>query len=403
MSKPPLSGIKVLELARILAGPWAGQLLADLGADVVKVERSGRGDDTRQWGPPFVEGRSGDHIGAAYYHSCNRGKRCISADFETAEGNVLVRRLAAHADVVIENFKVGGLKKYGLDYASLKAINAGLIYCSITGFGQNGPYAARAGYDFVVQGMGGMMEITGAAEGPPTKAGVAIADIVTGLYAANGIQAALIRRAQTGAGAYIDCALLDAQVAVLGYQAVNYLVSGIEPRRMGNGHPNIVPYDVFPVEDGNIIIATGNDGQFRKLCEILGQEDLADAPHFANGKGRVVNRLALTEQLHQLTRRFRAADLLARLDAAAVPAGPINRISDVFRDAQVQARQMALDLDNPNAKSGHTPGLRSAIVIDGIAAASRRPAPVLAEHQAEILNDPNWGGPSDPSKSAAHT
>jgi crotonobetainyl-CoA:carnitine CoA-transferase CaiB-like acyl-CoA transferase len=394
MSKPPLSGIKVLELARILAGPFASQLLADLGADVVKIERKGQGDDTRQWGPPFIEGAAGQPIGAAYYHSCNRGKRCVSADFDSAEGVALVRKLAAHADVLIENFKVGGLRKYGLDYASLKPANPRLIYCSITGFGQDGPYAKRAGYDFVVQGMGGMMEITGAPDGPPTKAGVAIADIVTGLYAANGIQAALIRRSQSGEGAYIDCALLDAQVAVLGYQAINYMVSGKEPHRLGNGHPNIVPYDVFPVADGHIIIATGNDGQFAKLCEIIGTPDLAAAPAFARGKGRVVNRVALTQALNQATRRFRRDDLLAALEAASVPAGPINRISEVLQDPQVRARGLALDLDNPHAKAGHTPGLRSAIVIDGIAAASRRPAPLLGEHQDEVLADPNWGAGS---------
>ncbi len=261
----PLTGLRVLELARILAGPWCGQVLADLGADVVKVERSGAGDDTRQWGPPFVMGETGEDLGAAYFHSCNRGKRCITADFETGEGQALVRRLASHADVVIENFKVGGLKRYGLDPENLRALNPRLVVCSISGFGQDGPYAARAGYDFLIQGMGGAMSLTGAPDGPPTKSGMAIADIFTGLYAANGIQAALIRRATTGEGAWIDCALLDAQVAVLGYQALNFLVSGQEARRLGNGHPNIVPYDVFPVADGHIIIAAGNDGQFRKL------------------------------------------------------------------------------------------------------------------------------------------
>ncbi|RFB78128.1 CaiB/BaiF CoA transferase family protein [Methylovirgula sp. 4M-Z18] len=387
----PLSGIKVLELARILAGPWVGQLLADLGADVVKVERAGAGDDTRHWGPPFVEGVDGENLGAAYYHSCNRGKRCITADFETPEGQELVRKLAAHADVVIENFKVGGLKKYGLDYASLSAINPRLVYCSITGFGQDGPYAPRAGYDFLVQGMGGVMDLTGQPDGPPSKTGVAIADIFTGLYAANGIQAALLRRERTGEGAYIDCALLDAQVAVLGYQALNYMVSGKEPRRMGNGHPNIVPYDVFPVADGHIIIATGNDGQYRKLCEILGDSALGLDPNFALSKDRVINRVALTEKLQALTRRFTRADLLPRLDAAAVPAGPINGVKDVLKDPQVIARGMQLSLANPNAKSGATPGLRSAIVMDGQGMASDRPAPALGEHTDEILSDPAWG------------
>jgi crotonobetainyl-CoA:carnitine CoA-transferase CaiB-like acyl-CoA transferase len=390
--KPPLSGIKVLELARILAGPWVGQLLADLGADVVKVERPLSGDDTRQWGPPFVAGRDGGHLGAAYFHSCNRGKRCITADFETPAGQALVRKLAVHADVLIENFKVGGLAKYGLDYANLAAINPRLVYCSITGFGQTGPYASRAGYDFLVQGMGGVMDLTGMADGPPMKTGVAIADIVTGLYAANGIQAALIRRQQSGQGGFIDCALLDAQIAVLGYQAVNYLVSGQEPRRMGNGHPNLVPYDVFPARDGNIIIATGNDGQFQKLCDILRRPGLAVDPHYRTSKDRVRNRMTLTAALSALTEGFDRAELLAELERAAVPAGPINSVSEALRDPQVQFRRMQLTLANPRAQQGATPGLRSPIVIDGEPAAQQRPAPGLGEHTEEILRDPNWGG-----------
>ena len=389
---PPLANIRVLELARILAGPWCGQLLADLGADVVKVERAGAGDDTRQWGPPFVEGHDGENLGAAYFHACNRGKRCIVADFETAEGQALVRKLAAHADVVIENFKLGGLAKFGLDYPSLKAINPRLVYCSITGFGQDGPYAARAGYDFLIQGMGGAMAMTGEPAGAPMKSGIAIADIFTGLYAANAIQAALLRRAQTGAGAYIDCALLDAQVAVLGYQALNYFVAGKEPTRHGNAHPNIVPYDVFPVSDGNIIVATGNDGQFAKLAGILGAPELARDPAYAVSKDRVLNRVALTARLHDLTARFARAELLPKLDAASVPAGPINSIAEVFADPQVQARGMRLDVPNARARGGATPGLRTAIVIDGAPAASPRPAPALGEHTEEILGDPNWGG-----------
>jgi crotonobetainyl-CoA:carnitine CoA-transferase CaiB-like acyl-CoA transferase len=389
---PPLAGIRVLELARILAGPWCGQLLADLGADVVKVERAGAGDDTRQWGPPFIEGADGADLGAAYFHACNRGKRGVAADFETEEGRALVRRLAAHADVLIENFKVGGLAKYGLDHASLKSINPRLVYCSITGFGQDGPYARRAGYDFLIQGMGGAMHLTGQPDGPPSKSGIAMADIFTGLYAANAVQAALLRRARTGDGAYIDCALLDAQVAVLGYQALNYLTSGNPGRRMGNGHPNIVPYDVFPVADGDIIIAAGNDGQFRKLCAILGVPDLADHPDYALSRGRVAHRAALTGRLHALTEKFKRADILARLEAAAVPAGPINSVSDVFADPQVVARGLRLDLPNPLAKGGTTPGVRSAIVMDGEPAASPRPAPALGQHGEDVLRDPNWGG-----------
>ena len=387
-----LAHIRVLELARILAGPWCGQLLADLGADVVKVERAGAGDDTRQWGPPFVEGHDGAQLGAAYYHACNRGKRSVAADFETPQGQALVRRLVVHADVLIENFKVGGLAKYGLDYVSLKKLNPRLVYCSITGFGQDGPYAARAGYDFLVQGMGGAMAMTGEPNGMPMKSGVAIADIFTGLYAANAIQAALLRRTQTGEGAFIDCALLDAQVAVLGYQALNYFVSGKEPARLGNAHPNIVPYDVFPVSDGNIIIATGNDGQFRKLVDILGAPELARDPAFAASRDRVRNRTDLTARLHILTRRFARAELLPMLDAASVPAGPINAVSEVFEDPQVIARGLRLDLPNLRAKAGTTPGLRSAIVMDGAPAASPRPAPALGEHTDEILRDVNWGG-----------
>jgi crotonobetainyl-CoA:carnitine CoA-transferase CaiB-like acyl-CoA transferase len=389
---PPLSGIKVLELARILAGPWVGQLLADLGADVVKVERTDKGDDTRHWGPPFVEGHGPDHIGAAYFHSCNRGKRCITADFETSDGQDLVRKLAGHADVLVENFKVGGLVKYGLDYAPLKSLNPQLIYCSITGFGQTGPYAPRAGYDFLIQGMGGVMDLTGTPDGAPMKTGIAIADIITGLYAANGIQAALIRRSRTGQGGFVDCALLDAQIATLGYQATNYLVSGIEPRRMGNAHPNLVPYDVFPARDGNIIIATGNDGQFYKLCDVLFAPELACDPRFAKSEARVVNRIALTAALNALTKPLGRAELLAKLERAAIPAGPINTVSEALADPQVRARSMQLTLPNPHAKAGATPGLRSAIILDGEAAASNRPAPLLGEHTQDILSDPNWGG-----------
>ena len=390
--RKPLRGIRVLELARILAGPWAGQLLADLGADVVKVERAGAGDDTRQWGPPFVEGASGDHLGAAYYHACNRGKRCVEADFETEEGRTRVRSLVAHADVVIENFKVGGLRKYGLDHETLRAVHPRLVWCSISGFGQDGPYADRAGYDFLIQGMGGLMALSGAPDGPPTKSAVAVADIFTGLYAANGIQAALLRRARTGEGAFIDCALLDAQVSVLGYQAINYLVSGVPPRRLGNAHPNIVPYDVFPAADGDMIVAVGNDGQFAKFCAELGAPGLAQDPLFARASDRVRNREELTARLHALTRAFARADILPRLDAAGVPAGPINSVAEVFDDPQVRARGMKLDLENPLAAAGSTPGLRSAIVIDGEPAASLRPAPALGQHTREVLADPDWGG-----------
>lgn len=388
---PPLDGLRVLELARILAGPWIGQLLADLGADVVKVEAP-EGDDTRKWGPPFVESADGENLSAAYFHSANRGKRSITADFRTAEGQALVRRLAAHADVVVENFKVGGLEKYGLDAASLRAAFPRLIYCSVTGFGQTGPYAPRAGYDFLVQGMGGPMSVTGEPEGAPMKAGYAVADIYTGLYASVGILSALRRRDATGEGASLDMALLDSQVAVLGNQAMNYLVSGTAPPRLGNAHPNIVPYDVFPVADGHIIIATGNDGQWRKLCEVLGEPVLADEPEYRDNRSRVKNRVALTQRLHGLCRRYLKADLLAALEKVGVPAGPINGIDEVFADPQILARGVRVDLASDNAKGGSIPTVASPIVMDGVRQVSPRPSPQLGEHADEILNDPAWGG-----------
>ena len=392
MPPAPLVQIRVLELARILAGPWAGQLLADLGADVVKVERAGAGDDTRQWGPPFIEGANGENLGAAYFHGCNRGKRCIEADFDTPEGQALVRRLASHADVLIENFKVGGLAKYGLDYDSLKKLNPRLVYCSITGFGQTGPYAARAGYDFIIQGMGGAMAMTGEPDGAPMKSGIAISDIFTGLYAANAVQAALIQRVSTGEGAYIDCSLLDTQVSVLGYQAMNYFVSGKEPKRYGNGHPNIVPYDVFPASDGNITIACGNDSQFRKLAAVLGAPEMADDPLFARNRDRVTHRALTTARLHERTRRFSRAELLPMLDAAGVPAGPINTAAEVFADPQVVARGVRVDLPNPRASGGTTPGLRSGVMMDGQPVMATRAAPALGEDTAEVLADKAWGG-----------
>ena len=270
----PLAGVRVLELARILAGPWAGQVLADLGADVIKVERSKTGDDTRAWGPPFIEGKDG-HLGAAYFHSTNRGKRSIECDFESEDGKRIVRKLAAKSDILIENFKVGGLKKFGLDYASLAPSCPRLIYCSVTGFGQTGPHASRAGYDLMAQGIGGFMALTGTADGEPTRAGVPVSDIFTGVYSVIGVLAALQRRERTGKGGYVDTALVDSTVGVLANQAMNYLASGVAPKRIGNAHPNIVPYQVFPVADGHIIIATGNDSQYAKLCAVLGEPELS--------------------------------------------------------------------------------------------------------------------------------
>lgn len=379
----PLHGLKVLELARILAGPWAGQTLADLGADVVKVE-SPEGDDTRSWGPPFVPAADGGDLSAAYFHACNRGKRSVIADYTTPAGRALVEKLAASADVVIENFKVGGLAKYGLDYASLSAINPRLIYASITGFGQDGPYAARAGYDFLIQGMGGAMSITGDPEGQPTKTGYAVADLFSGLYATIGILAALNRREQTGQGAWIDCSLLDSQVGVLGNQALNYLVSGKTPARLGNAHPNVVPYEVFPVSDGHIIIAVGNDGQFQRLCKALGADALGASPRFASNALRVENRGELIPALTALTLGFTRADLLARLEGGTVPAGPINTIADVFEDPQVRHRRMQVDIPMPAAAGGSVPGLRTPILIDGVPMMHDAGSPRIGEHDGAI-------------------
>ena len=298
----PLAGLRVLELARILAGPWAGQILADLGADVIKVERKGAGDDTRGWGPPFVPAADGGkNLGAAYFHGTNRGKRSIELDFDSAEGQRIVKKLAARSDVLIENFKVGGLAKFGLDYQNLGAANPRLIYCSVTGFGQTGPYASRAGYDLMAQGMGGIMGLTGTADGEPMRVGVPVSDIFSGVYAVVGILAALARREKTGRGGYVDAALVDSTVGVLSNQALNYLVSGNIPKRIGNAHPNIVPYQVFPVADGRIIIATGNDSQFVKLCGILGEPQLARAPAYRDNEGRLAHRAELVEHLCALT------------------------------------------------------------------------------------------------------
>src|SRR4029079_11971109 len=310
----PLAGLRVLELARILAGPWAGQLLADLGADVIKVERKGTGDDRRGWGPPFVEGVDGNHIGSAYFHAANRGKRSIEMDFESDEGRRIVRKLAARSDVLIENFKVGGLAKFGLDYKSLAPECPRLIYCSVTGFGQDGPYAPRAGYDLMAQGMGGAMSLTGTADGEPTRSGLPISDIFTGVYGVIGILAALQQRERTGKGCLVDAALVDSTVGVLAFQGLNYLVSGAIPKRIGNTHPNIVPYQVFKVADGHIIIATGNDGQYQKLCGVIGAPELAKDPAYIDNKARLGNRAELVSRLSALIEKFHSGDLLAKLE-----------------------------------------------------------------------------------------
>ncbi len=383
----PLAGLRVLELARILAGPWAGQILADLGADVIKVERKGAGDDTRGWGPPFVEGTDGGHLGSAYFHSANRGKRSIEMDFESDEGRRVVRKLAARSDILIENFKVGGLAKFGLDYKSLASECPRLIYCSVTGFGQDGPYAKRAGYDLMAQGMGGMMDLTGMADGPPTRVGVAISDIFTGCYSVVGILAALAQREKTGKGCYVDTALVDSTVGVLANQALNFLVSNEIPKRIGNAHPNIVPYQEFPVADGHIIVATGNDNQYVKFCNVLGAPDLANNPDYKNNVGRLKHRRELVPKLAALTSRMPRDELLSKLEAVMVPAGPINNLEQVFNDAQVVHRGMKLNLPSSAAKGGTIPGVRTPIVIDGWRAASEHPSPRLGEHTAEILRE----------------
>ncbi|NGO62772.1 CoA transferase [Rhizobium daejeonense] len=381
--KPPLSGIRVIELARVLAGPWAGQMLADMGADVIKVENPEGGDDTRAWGPPFVEGAGGENLSAAYYHSTNRNKRSIGVDFRSPEGQEIVRRLVATADVVIENFKVGGLKKYGLDYESLKAINPKLVYCSITGFGQNGPYAEFAGYDYIVQGMSGFMSITGEPDGQPMKAGVAIADIFTGIYAVTAIQSALIHAMKTGEGQMVDMALLDVMSAVLANQNMNYLISGKSPVRLGNAHPNISPYEVVPTADGHLILAVGNDGQFKRLCTILGIGEVADDERFATNKARVAHKADVRRIVSTETAKWAKRDLLTACESNAVPAGPINSIAEMFDDPQVKARGLKIDLTDADGNT--IPGVRTPIVLSETPLRYERPSPQVGEHRDEIL------------------
>lgn len=383
----PLSGLRVLELARILAGPWAGQVLADLGADVIKVERKGAGDDTRGWGPPFMPGTDDGHLGAAYYHATNRGKRSIELDFESEDGKRIVRKLAARSDILVENFKVGGLAKFGLDYKSLAPDNPRLIYCSVTGFGQDGPYAPRAGYDLLVQGMGGIMDITGMPDGEPTRIGIPLADIFTGTYSVIGILAALAQREKTGRGCHVDTALLDTQVGVLANQALSYLATGVAPKRIGNAHPVVVPYQVFPVSDGHIIIACGNDGQFAKLSAVLGDPAMAKDPLYLTNSDRVVNRATLIPRMTALTTRFAKADIIAKLEAVQVPAGPINTLDDVFKDPQVIARGMKIERPSAAARDGKIPGVRTPIKIDGAPMAAEHPSPRLGEHTAEVLRE----------------
>lgn len=383
-----LSHIRVLDLSRVLAGPWAGQIFGDLGAEVIKVERPGSGDDTRHWGPPYIKDAEGnDSREAAYFQSANRNKQSLTLDFTQSEGQRLVRELVAQCDVLLENFKVGGLAAYGLDYESLKAINPRLIYCSITGFGQSGPYAKRAGYDFMIQGLGGLMSLTGRPEGEegagPMKVGVALTDILTGLYATVGVLAALNQREQSGVGQHIDVALLDVQVACLANQAMNYLATGVSPKRLGNAHPNIVPYQDFPSADGNFILAVGNDGQFRKFCEVAGIANLADDPRFVTNRARVAHRAELIPLLRQATVFKTTAQWIEQLEKAGVPCGPINDLQQVFADPQVQARGLRLDL--PNALGSSTPQVASPLRLSATPVAYRSAPPLLGQHTEALL------------------
>ena len=385
----PLNDVRVLDLSRVLAGPWATQLLADLGAEVIKIERPGEGDDTRGWGPPFLTNADGSRGDAAYYLSANRGKKSVAVDMAQPAGQALLRDLASKSDVVVENFKVGGLKKFGLDYEALRSLNPRLIYCSITGFGQAGPYAKRAGYDFMIQGMGGIMSVTGRPDGEPgggpMKCGVAFADIFTGLYATVGILAALHHRERTGEGQFIDLALLDTQVAVLANQALNYLVGGSPPPRLGNAHPNIVPYQTFPTRDGHIIIAIGTDRQFREFCNIARLPSLPDDPRFSNNRARVANREALAAAISAAMPERTTSEWVAALEAAAVPCGPINDIEQVFADPHVKERRMSVV--QARADGTEVPGVGNPIRFSASPVDMSRAAPKLAADTRAVLKE----------------
>lgn len=385
-----LSHIRVLDLSRVLAGPWASQLLGDLGAEIIKVERPGSGDDTRAWGPPFLQDDAGqDTRDAAYFLCANRNKQSVTIDFTKPEGQALVRDLARQSDVVLENFKVGGLAHYGLDYASLAAVNPRLVYCSITGFGQTGPYAERAGYDFLIQGMGGLMSITGRRDGEagagPQKVGVALTDVMTGLYAANAIMAALLHREMSGRGQYIDLALLDVQVASLANQTMNYLTTGSSPQRMGNAHPNIVPYQDFPTQDGAMILAVGNDSQFAKLAIVAGHSEWALAPEFSTNRARVENRAAFVEAFTAVSVTRTTKDWIAALEAAGVPCGPINTLAEVFVDPQVIARATRITL--PHAAGVDVPLVANPIRMSETPPEYRSAPPTLGQHTKAVLAD----------------
>jgi formyl-CoA transferase len=385
-----LGHIRVLDLTRVLAGPWCSQNLADLGADVIKIERPGSGDDTRAWGPPYLKDADGNNTTeAAYYLAANRGKRSVTVDIASPEGQALVRELALHADVVLENFKVGHLKRYGLDYESLKAVKPDLVYCSITGFGQDGPYAHRAGYDFLIQGMGGLMSITGERDdlpgGGPQKAGVAITDLMTGMYATVAVLAALTHRDRSGEGQHIDMALLDTQVAMLANMAANFHASGKPPKRWGNAHANIVPYQTFACADGHIIVATGNDSQYQKFVEAGGRAELAADPRFATNPLRVKNRDVLVPLLDQMVAERTRDDWIARLEEVGVPCGPINDIGEVFENPQVKARGVAVDMPHPTA--GTVTLVRSPMKLSATPVSSEKAPPLLGQHTDEVLRD----------------
>ena len=382
----PLAGFRVLDLSRILAGPWASQMLADLGAEVIKIERPEQGDDTRAWGPPYMPDESGRATSeAAYFHSANRGKQSVCIDMSSPQGQELILQLVDKCDVLIENFKVGGLKKYGLDYSSLKAINPKLVYCSITGFGQTGPYADRAGYDFMIQAMGGLMSVTGEPHGQPMKVGVALSDVMTGLYAANAIQAALIHQLRSGKGQYIDLALLDVQVATLANQAMNYLASEINPKRLGNAHPNIVPYQAFQTADGYLILAVGNDSQFARFCDLAERPELAADDRFAKNSNRVKNRDALIPDLIKLLKKQGTDWWLEQLNQKGIPCGPIASINQVFDNPQVRHRNMQLELDHPTA--GKVPSVANPIKLSGSPVTYNMAPPTLGQHTEQVLSE----------------
>ncbi|MFM8745401.1 MAG: CaiB/BaiF CoA transferase family protein [Aestuariivirga sp.] len=385
----PLTGLRVLDLSRVLAGPWATQILADFGAEVIKIEKPGEGDDTRGWGPPFLTNADGSKGDAAYFLSANRGKWSVTIDMATAEGQRLIRDLAAKSDIVMENFKVGGLRKYGLDYDSLRAVNPQLIYCSLTGFGQTGPYAQRAGYDFMIQGMGGIMSVTGQPDGAPgaepMKVGVAFADIFTGLYCVIAIEAALFHRARTGQGQYIDVALLDSQVGVLANQALNYLVGGKPPTRLGNAHPNIVPYQTFATKDGHIIMAVANDRQFKEYCAIIGLPQLAEDERFRLNRGRVVNRGELIPLLVEPMKTRTTAAWVAAFEGAAIPCGPINTIDQVFANEQVLARGLQIGLTREDGVQ--VPGVANPVVFSETPVEYDKAPPQLGDGTVKILSE----------------